>query len=74
MKPGYSVQDGLICIAMTPSDWSTLLVLLGFGTATMLRTEDFSNLVEVLGLINRMNEGNPAFKPYDLQAPKGVIR
>jgi hypothetical protein len=70
---GYSVRDGLVCVTMTADDWSLLLVSLGMAAGRALRAGDNETLKEVLGLVNRLNQGNPSFKPYDLQA-EGVIR
>lgn len=60
---GYREEDGVVVLRMTRDDYEGLLVALGFalgasGPASALR-------VQILGLVNRLNAGNPNFTPYE---------
>lgn len=63
---GYSEDNsGNVVLTMTPDDYIELLLRLGAANASPGFTLDDS-----LALINRLNEGNPKFKPYKLLKEK----
>jgi hypothetical protein len=63
MTPGYREEDGYVVLTMTRHDYEGLLLMLGWAPGTMAR-EHFGNLRAHIGLVNRLNAGNPNFTPY----------
>jgi hypothetical protein len=63
MRLGYNERDGLVVLAMTQADYENVLVALGFATGAAVSSSTRTFLV---GLINRLNQGNPNFTPYEV--------
>lgn len=61
----YQERDGQVILTMSREDYENLLVALGMGTAAYLSRSD--GLREILALVNRLNEGNPAYTPYRVE-------
>jgi hypothetical protein len=63
---GYSKQGDEVILTMTERDYELLLFLLGGVTgATAKDPECWAVDVRVIiGLVNRLNQGNPHFIPY----------
>lgn len=59
MKPGFSMEDGLVVIRMVPEDYNRLLIVMGMGIGLPPASR-------ALALVNRMNEGNPHYTPYEV--------
>jgi hypothetical protein len=51
---------------MSPEDFQRLLIALGAATAAFLARRD--ELVDVVALLNRLNEGNPHYTPYPVDS------
>lgn len=68
---GWSREGDTITIRMTRGDYDTLLLLLGAGTGVLLGTGTFS-ITKHLGLLNRINAGNPNYRPYCAAPDKGA--
>ena len=58
----YNEKDGMVTLTMTIQDYEYLLLLLGRAAGG-----DLEYLHEHLALVNRLNEGNPHFTPYQLE-------
>lgn len=60
----YREEDGQVVLTMSTDDYQLLLMMLGAATATghVLSTK------RALALVNRLNEGNPHFTPYQVNA------
>lgn len=67
-KPGYSEEDGLVVLRMTPDDCDRVLLALGFVAGSMSLPAGRN---AALGLVNRLMEGNPKYLPYTITAAKG---
>lgn len=58
-------------ITLSDADYDLLLMLVGFGTGAAFQRKDIPLANGFLALVNRMNEGNPDFRPYDIpQSPE----
>jgi hypothetical protein len=63
-KLGWSLSPaGHVVITMTPGDYDSLLIRLGYSSAS----KTFS-LAHSLALLNRLNAGNPNYRPYAIPA------
>lgn len=59
---GYSQEHGVVVLRLTPEDYSLLLVALGMATGSLVPEQ----MRTMLDLVNRINAGNPNFRPYEL--------
>ena len=58
-------QEGeTVVLSMSVEDWKTMLFVLGFALGA-LPPNDFRQWI---GLLNRINEENPDFTPYEIRA------
>ena len=69
----YSEKDGQVVLTMSREDYDLLLVV--FAAATKLSLiGPMGNLIvgpdEIIGLLNRLNQGNPEYRPYQIEAKK----
>jgi hypothetical protein len=57
-------KDGTIILSLNRDDYELLLLILGFatGAAWAQDIDHFAN--SFIALSNRLNEGNPNFRPY----------
>ncbi|HEX4275797.1 MAG TPA: hypothetical protein VHZ74_10600 [Bryobacteraceae bacterium] len=55
-----------VSIEMNFDDWNMLLIVLGFATGAALEGQFPITSGRILGLVNRLNEGNPDFTPYEI--------
>jgi hypothetical protein len=60
-------DDGDIMLKMSQEDWSFLLFALGYFTGGREKESERAVAIE---FINRINEGNPEFKPYKVKKEK----
>lgn len=60
---GYSEESGAVILTMTREDWHQLLITLVWATGSM---RDPEARTRTLGLVNRLNVGNPNFIPYEI--------
>jgi hypothetical protein len=61
---GYREEEnGVVVLRMTRDDYNALLVALGFATGAAPRKDTRDTL---LGLVNRLNAGNPSYTPYEI--------
>jgi hypothetical protein len=58
--------NGLIALRMTQDEWDELVALMGFATAQVIRERDAPAFWRAIRLVNRLNEGNPDFRPYEV--------
>lgn len=59
-KPGYSKDGDFVVLRMTREDYERLLMAMGYSRGLFTDTRAF------LLFVNRINEGNPSFSPYQL--------
>jgi hypothetical protein len=62
----YSEENGLVILSMSREDYERVLLLLGQATVESVRRHGRSlfNLNDILALLNRLNQGNPNYTPY----------
>lgn len=62
----YREEDGKIVLTLSVEDWQLLLMLLGAGSASRIVQGG-----KALEFLDRLNEGNPHYTPYQVDtAPK----
>jgi hypothetical protein len=66
------LENGDVQITMSRNDWGNLLLALGYAAASAHEREDLTSR-SIFGIINRLNEGNPRFRPYDL-GPEATLQ
>jgi hypothetical protein len=67
-KLGWSLSPaGNVVITMTQGDYDNQLLSLGAGSSALNRTGAVP-LRRSLGLVNRLNAGNPNYRPYAIPA------
>ena len=60
---GYRENGGVVQLTMTREDFSLLLFVLGYaGGRNGLSDPHFFKLVDLFKLLDRINEGNPAWR------------
>lgn len=58
-------SDDNIVLTMTRDDYSRLLIAMGMAVGAALG-RGMLNTKEVIKLLNRINEGNPNYSPYQV--------
>jgi hypothetical protein len=61
----YREQDGQVVLTLSKEDYNHLLFLLGGATGMAMR--DGVRIDSILKLMNRLNEGNPHYTPYQVE-------
>lgn len=65
-KLGWKLAPaGNVVLTMTPDDWAKVLLVLGSGSQAM-SGGTMSRLAPFLALMNRLNAGNPHYRPYEV--------
>jgi hypothetical protein len=57
----YREENGQVILTMSRTDFDMLLMMLGAGAGIL-------GIKESLLFVNRLNEGNPHFIPYEVSA------
>lgn len=55
-----------VTLEMSSDDYGAILVLLGVATGVLSQQGDMKGFWAAIGVINRINEGNPSFRPYEI--------
>jgi hypothetical protein len=65
----YREENGQVVLTMSREDYERLLLLLGAATAETVRAggRSFFTLDQILALMNRLNQGNPNYTPYQVK-------
>lgn len=66
----YREEDGQVILTMSREDYEQVLLLFGACTVWAYQLRTFLTLEQVLSLLNRLNEGNPNYTPYQVEAKK----
>ena len=72
---GYSEKDGQVVLTLSRDDYSSLIFYMGAATGVLLRdsprpdTQDRA-LRRMLEFLNRLNQGNPNYTPYQVGEKK----
>lgn len=60
----FNLDEQTVTLTMSVGEYEELLVFLGYAGGAMLKNGD--DLFQVyLKFVNRLNEGNPRFTPYE---------
>ncbi len=83
MRPfGYRCEGDVVTLTMTRDDYHWMLLVIGYATGASMDNQrqldaarggiEFDNgfFYSVLGLANRLNEGNPNWTPYQIPEAK----
>lgn len=60
----YAEKDGKVVLTMSREDYEQLL--LSVGALMILRMEHKDEIGKLFELVNRLNQGNPNFTPYQV--------
>lgn len=58
--------NGLIALRVTQEEFDELLLVLGYAGGSAAREQNRWMLPMSLRLVNRLNTGNPDFRPYEV--------
>jgi hypothetical protein len=64
----YSEKDGQVVLTMSREDYERVLMALGMATGAALRGYGPLAYRILVPLLNRVNEGNPDYTPYQEEA------
>jgi len=67
----YSEQDGNVVLTMSREDYQMLMIVLGYATGGAIK-DAWTPASRMFELTNRLNEGNPNYKPYQAEAMSEV--
>jgi hypothetical protein len=60
----YREENGQVVLTMSREDYQLVLMLLGAGTSG----ERIVTWNKALALLNRLNDGNPNYTPYEVKS------
>lgn len=60
----YSEENGQVVLRMSREDYE--LVLMALGALTAVTWKNGGNSQRVLETVNRLNAGNPNYRPYEV--------
>jgi hypothetical protein len=63
----YREQNGQIVLTMSLADYDQLLMLGGYVIGCAMRAGANSLAPRFVTLLNRLNDGNPNFTPYEVK-------
>lgn len=63
----YREQDGQVVLTMSREDWQHVLLTFGYAAGAMGNVGDENSRRGVFKLLNRLNEGNPNYTPYQVK-------
>jgi hypothetical protein len=64
----YREENGQVILTMNPEDYERLLMCLGAATAMSALGRHVLTFNAVLEMMNRLNDGNPNWTPYQVEA------
>jgi hypothetical protein len=62
----YREENGQVVLTMSREDYERPLISLGYYTGGVLQRGGKIN--DLLALMNRLNDGNPNYTPYEVKA------
>jgi hypothetical protein len=63
---GWKQENGTVTVTMTMDDWQRFVLAMGYAGGAILKTEGTQFHRKHLALMNRLNVGNPHFRPYEI--------
>jgi hypothetical protein len=64
---GWKQDDnGNVTVTMTYDDWQNLVLAMGYAGGHILKNDERKHHYRHLALMNRLNVGNPHFRPYEI--------
>jgi hypothetical protein len=70
----YSEENGQVVLRMSREDYNVIMMALGVFTAPVLAGQIGNRLNDVLKFLNRLNDGNPNYTPYQVPSPSKYSR
>jgi hypothetical protein len=67
-------EGDTVTLTMSREDWDRLLMVLGVATAAARKGLSPLTYGSTLALVNRLNDENPEFRPYEVPAPAAEAR
>lgn len=61
----YREENGQVVLTMSREDYETLLIWLGYYTGGV--SQRGGKIDEMLSFLNRLNQGNPNYTPYQVE-------
>jgi hypothetical protein len=61
----YTAIGDVVMLRLTGVEYDRLLIMMGFAVGAAMK-EDMGMAYRFVDLVNRLNKGNPAFKPYEI--------
>ena len=68
----YSESNGQVILTMSREDYETILLALGALTWLNINNRDYGK--KMGEMMNRLNQGNPNYTPYQVEAKKHDTR
>jgi hypothetical protein len=62
----YIKIDDYVTLTMTPDEFTDLVLALGLATGAAGKLGDVALFWKFIGLANRINQGNPLFRPFEI--------
>lgn len=62
----YREENGQVVLTMSREDYESLLLFLGYATGAAAIRGEFREGDSIIALTNRLNTGNPNYKPYEI--------
>jgi len=65
-RNAWTREGDEIVLRLSVNDYETLLLMLGFAAGAVSRESHQNIFWRWVALVNRINEGNPQFTPYEI--------
>jgi hypothetical protein len=62
----YREENGQVVLTMSREDYERLLIIFGMASARVQIRPGLFGLDTILGVMNRLNSGNPNYTPYQV--------
>jgi hypothetical protein len=66
----YREENGQVILTMSRDDWQHVLLTFGYAAGAMSTNGDQNSRRTLFELLNRINEGNPHYTPYQVEEKK----
>jgi hypothetical protein len=66
----YREENNQVVLTMSREDWGMLLIILGYAAGCAAAEGHSDGFLDMVGVTNRLNEGNPNYRPYQVAEKK----
>jgi len=66
----YHEENGQVVLTMSRDDYDAVLIRLGIAAGYLSQQRDDDAFRRTCALLNRLNEGNPHYIPYEVEPEK----